>query len=98
MNIFFQAQQSSIIETPHAIFNKRGGVSKNRFDSLNTSFQVGDDHHAVTQNRELIKKALNIETMVSALQVHSDGIISVTATNNQELEFRDCGERQESPA
>ena len=40
-------------------FTRRGGVSKEPYDSLNVSSKVGDDQLAVEKNRSLIQEAMD---------------------------------------
>ncbi len=61
----------------HAIFNRRGGASLPPYDSLNVSYWVEDDAAAVRQNRALIKRALALQTLVSARQVHGKEVLVV---------------------
>lgn len=64
----------------HAIFTRRGGVSLAPFDSLNVSTSVGDDPHAVGQNRDLVAAALERErdSLVMAGLVHGAAVATVT--------------------
>ena len=54
----------------HGVFSRYGGVSSPPYDSLNTSYGVGDGDGNVIENRERIKKVLGIGTLVSARQIH----------------------------
>lgn len=55
-------------------FNRMNGVSAAPYDSLNTSFHVGDDLNCVQQNREIIRQAVKADFLVSACQSHTDRI------------------------
>lgn len=70
----------------HGVFGRQGGVSVAPYHSLNLSFGVGDDPAAVLANRALLKKALGINTLVSARQVHGDRVLSITATPEGDFE------------
>jgi len=58
---------------------RSGGVSPKPLDSLNMSFDVGDDFQNVAENRRRATIALGCEDLrvVSARQVHGDRIVSV---------------------
>lgn len=55
-------------------FNRHGGLSTPPFSSLNVSFHVGDNADTVFKNREIIKKQLGVDVLVSARQVHGNKI------------------------
>jgi YfiH family protein len=59
-------------------FTRRGGVSKEPYDSLNVSKNVGDDPAAVERNRSLIREAMAGRPSAWARQVHADGIAWVS--------------------
>lgn len=67
-------------------FTRQGGVSLAPFLALNVSYGVGDDPGLVDHNRSLIKKALGLTSLVSARQVHGDGIAVIDASVAQDLE------------
>jgi YfiH family protein len=54
----------------HGIFLRKGGESLGNFSSLNVSDDVGDCHLAVRNNIEKIRKAFDLNRMISAKQVH----------------------------
>ncbi|MFX4261440.1 peptidoglycan editing factor PgeF [Pelotomaculum propionicicum] len=60
----------------HGFTTRVGGVGTGYYDSLNTSFNVGDDDFNVRQNRDLACRALGINPghLVAGRQVHGDGI------------------------
>lgn len=68
-------------ELKHAIFLRCGGKSKGNFDSLNLSFNMGDDPRNVESNISLIKKILSIDRLAAAEQIHQDGIVEVDPSN-----------------
>ena len=74
-NLLFST--SPLITTPHAMFRRQGGVSASPFTGLNLSFSVGDDPAAVSQNREEVKRHLNVQYLASAVQVHGDQVTVV---------------------
>jgi polyphenol oxidase len=59
-------------------FTRRGGVSKEPYDSLNVSKNVGDDPAAVEKNRALIGEAMGGRPSAWARQVHADGVARVS--------------------
>jgi hypothetical protein len=61
-------------EIRHAVFTRHSGHSRRPFDTLNSSFGVGDDPERVRQNRDIIRKSLKAETLVFTRQVHGTGV------------------------
>ena len=70
----------------HGTFNRLGGVSETPYDTLNISHGVGDDPVNVERNRARIKKELELDTLVSARQVHGDKVLSIDRHPGQDLE------------
>ncbi len=82
---------SPLITTPHAMFSRQGGVSASPFTDLNLSFSVGDDPAAVRDNREKVKRQLNVQYLASAVQVHGDQVTVVKdITSDQEYKDTDA--------
>jgi polyphenol oxidase len=59
-------------------FTRRGGVSKEPYDSLNVSRKVGDDPAAVEENLALIREAMDSRPSAWSRQVHGDGVSRVS--------------------
>ena len=60
----------------HGFTKRTGGVSKSPYDSLNLSYDVGDDPKDVAENLKRLKSALNIdEPLVRVKQVHGNRIV-----------------------
>ena len=68
----------------HGSFSRHGGVSQGEFESLNLAFSSGDDPEAVKRNRQIACEKLNVQTLVSLQQVHSDRVVE--ANPEQQLE------------
>lgn len=60
----------------HAIFTRKGGVSKKPFDTLNVRFGIGDNFEDVVKNRSIICRALGVDDdkLISADQTHGKNI------------------------
>ena len=58
-------------------FTRRGGVSKQPYDSLNVSRNVGDDPAAVEENLALIRGAMGGRPSAWVRQVAGDGVVRV---------------------
>ncbi len=58
----------------YAFFDRHGGEGRAPYASRNISFAVGDDDGVVRKNRDLVRRSLGLERLVSARQVHGDGI------------------------
>jgi hypothetical protein len=63
----------------HAFTTRTGGVSEGPYASLNLTWSRGDEPERVAENRRRMAKALGVETLVFADQVHGDGVIQVDA-------------------
>jgi YfiH family protein len=59
-------------------FTRRGGVSKEPYDSLNVSRRVGDEPAAVEENLSLIREAMGGRPSAWARQVGGDGVVRVS--------------------
>lgn len=57
-------------ELRHAIFTRKGGVSRPPFKSLNTGVGVGDSRHHVIRNRKRIARIMAGDELVFTHQVH----------------------------
>jgi len=68
-------------ELIHAVFTRRGGVSRPPFATLNLTWAVGDDPEAVEENHRRLCAALGVprETLVSPRQVHGNEVRRVGA-------------------
>jgi polyphenol oxidase len=60
-----------------AFFTRRGGVSRGPYDSLNTSFVVGDDSPSVEENLARARHALQLPALQTVRQVHSDTVLAI---------------------
>ena len=56
---------------------RRGGVSSGAYESLNTSFQVGDDASLVEENLALARLALRLPDVLAVKQTHSDEVLDI---------------------
>lgn len=65
---------SNFPEVTHAVFTRRGGVSPVPFDSLNVSYHTGDDAALIRKNRKTITAIIGATHLVSAHQVHKNGV------------------------
>lgn len=64
----------------HGVFSRCGGYSSAPFDSLNTSFAVGDDPGHVKKNRQRVKESLGGGVALYFKQVHGTGLAVVSGT------------------
>lgn len=69
---FWQSENLLKLGVPHGSFTRQGGVSKPPFDSLNVSFELGDQTEDVIQNRKKIMDTLLLTKLIDAKQVHGD--------------------------
>ncbi|MDY6972501.1 MAG: polyphenol oxidase family protein [Thermodesulfobacteriota bacterium] len=59
----------------HGVFTRRGGVSEGPYNSLNTSYAVGDRQENVAANLRRVKEAVGAERLICMNQSHGDGIL-----------------------
>lgn len=66
-------------EILHFISDRKGGVSKPPFNSLNLSFNVGDDPQKVMENRKILASTLNFKpaNIVNCEQVHGGRVVVI---------------------
>ena len=57
-----------------AFFNRHGGGGRSVFSTKNVSFGVGDESSVVRKNRELVRRSLQLDMLISARQVHGDRV------------------------
>ena len=60
-----------------AFFTRRGGVSRGDYESLNTSFAVGDDARNVEENLARARRALRLPAILTVKQTHSDTVLHI---------------------
>ena len=64
----------------HGFFGRRGGVSTGLYASLNAGPGSNDEPATVAANRELIRKAMGADALLSCHQIHSPDVVHVTET------------------
>lgn len=66
----------------HFVSTRMGGFSRPPYDSLNLSFNVGDDSERVVKNRKLLAGALSmpLTSLTTARQIH-DGHVKVVSAD-----------------
>lgn len=62
----------------YGMFDRHGGVSRGPYASLNIGRGLGDLPEAVAENRRLVKAALRLPKLLSALQVHGQDVYCLT--------------------
>lgn len=70
--------KSEHLTASHGFFTRQGGVSQPPFDSLNCGYGSGEAPELVTQNRDIVLKAVGGNVLVTAEQTHSDIAIVVS--------------------
>ena len=83
----FHGLESFSNDVDHAIFSRLGGSSSAPYDSLNVSFDVGDNIEAVAENRNKVAGAFKCEAdfLISAHQTHSKNVLVI---DEEFLRFR----------
>ena len=83
---FFQFDQMNRhADLCHGVFTRQNGSSRPPFESLNTSFGVGDDPQHVKRNRLAIQQSLNAPRMVFARQVHGVDVLVLASETDEQL-------------
>lgn len=59
----------------HGIFTRTGGISEAPYDTLNSSYNVGDRPERVKENLRTIKDAIGAKHLISMNQVHGENIV-----------------------
>ncbi|MCP4666736.1 MAG: peptidoglycan editing factor PgeF [Deltaproteobacteria bacterium] len=59
----------------HGVFTRRGGISGSPYESLNTSYTVGDQQEDVASNLKRINAVIGAENMVFMNQRHGENIL-----------------------
>ena len=80
------------IRCRYGFFNRHGGFGTAPFNSMNISYGVGDKRKTVSVNRQRVLENIAFPTLLSAKQVHGDGIFSLTESlnSNREIESVDA--------
>lgn len=74
VNSFPQLGGDTRVHCRYGFFNRYGGKSNGKYDSLNLGLHVGDEESSVQANREIVKNTMGGATLLSALQVHGTKI------------------------
>jgi YfiH family protein len=61
-----------------------GGVSEDNYNSLNLSYDVGDDPKNVDKNYNRVKKVLGIDKIFTLKQIHSNRVFYINRANINE--------------
>lgn len=69
---------STVAGIEHGFFGRRGGVSDGLYESLNIGEGSDDRVESVKANREILRKALGAEHLMSCYQIHSPNVVTVT--------------------
>jgi YfiH family protein len=54
----------------HGVFTRNNGKSSGPFQSLNVSYDIGDDDHNVRENRNIISRCMDEKDLIFTEQVH----------------------------
>ena len=67
----------------HAFTTRTGGVSDGPYESLNLTWSRGDDKASVAENRARVTRALELDRLVFANQVHGRTVLKVDAAPSE---------------
>jgi YfiH family protein len=70
----------------YGMFTRHGGVSGGAYASLNIGAYVGDRPEAVAANRQLVREAMGIPALLTARQVHGQGVYCLTESLGEDRE------------
>jgi len=62
----------------HAVFTRLGGTSNIPFESMNVSFNVGDDPGKVKTNLSRIRHSISARHLVTMNQIHGSNVIALS--------------------
>ncbi len=62
----------------YGMFTRHGGVSSGPYASLNVGRYVGDEAEMVSINRRKVREAMGVSALLTARQVHGQGIYCLT--------------------
>jgi len=62
----------------YRFFNRHAGISAAPYDSMNVSYGVGDREKAVAENRSMVEEISGFPVLLSARQIHGNGIFCLT--------------------
>ena len=65
------------LKITYGFFTRSGGTSAKPFDTLNCSFNCEDFSNNVKENIELVRKELNLDTIIQLNQIHSTDVITL---------------------
>jgi YfiH family protein len=60
-----------------AFFTRNGGASHGQYESLNTSFAVGDNAQNVEENLARARRTLGLPAVITVKQTHSDTVLPI---------------------
>lgn len=85
-----QGQRGTVCR--YGMFDRNGGISENVYSSLNVSLHIGDDEAAVHENRQTVKRAMGVDRLLSAHQIHDTNIyvLSNDMTDDVEVDGYDA--------
>ncbi len=65
----------------HGTFSRHGGMSADRFATLNLSDETADQRESVKLNREIVRKAVGVAKIVFPHQMHGVNVCRITSKN-----------------
>jgi polyphenol oxidase len=77
---------AALPELVHGFFTRQGGVSSGAYRSLNVSLVVGDHPDLVDENQRLMQRALGLEVLAGAAQVHGGSAAVITSAGQIQQE------------
>lgn len=70
----------------YGMFARHGGVSAGPYAALNVGVYVGDAAESVAGNRQLVRQAMGVPALLSARQVHGQGVYCLSEPLGGDLE------------
>lgn len=69
---------STLSGLTHGFFGRKGGTSTGLYESLNIGQGSADEARNIRENRDLIRRAMGADHLLSCFQIHSSTVIHVT--------------------
>ena len=82
-----KSKKLSLHKIKHGFFNKKGGVSKGIYQSLNCGPGSNDNKRAVNKNLDIVRKKINKKTNKIYLvkQIHSNKLVFIDKSQNKKI-------------
>lgn len=78
---------SDFVGIKHVVFTRDSGKSSKPYQSLNVSFDVGDDDQNVIRNRKIISRCIEAKDLIFMDQVHGTRVVIIAIDNTASVPY-----------